>query len=239
MGETQAARPGTPFAAVLFDCDGVLVDSETITIRVLAAMLRELGWEISEEETVRTFIGRVLQDKWEVILQHTGIRITDAWIHEFHVRRDDALRVSVQPIPGAHEMLAQIAERWGDRIALASGADRVKLEMQLGVTDIGRWFGDRVFSGMEQPRSKPAPDVYLAAARALGIDAADALVIEDTVAGVTAGIAAGATVFGFSSGSSVSTDPAVLREAGATLVFSSMAELPGLIEGWNEEPTAG
>jgi len=169
VGETQAARPGTPFAAVLFDCDGVLVDSETITIRVLAAMLRELGWEISEEETVRTFIGRVLQDEWEVILQHTGIRITDAWIHEFHVRRDDALRVSVQPIPGAHEMLAQIAERWGDRIALASGADRVKLEMQLGVTDIGRWFGDRVFSGMEQPRSKPAPDVYLAAARALGI----------------------------------------------------------------------
>lgn len=220
----------SPFSAVLFDCDGVLVDSETITIGLLAEMLRELGWEISYEETVRTFIGRALVDEWEVILANTGFRITDAWIHEFHVRRDDALRVSVRPVAGADEMLAAITERFGERIALASGADRVKITMQLEVTRLGRWFGDRVFSGMEQAHSKPAPDVYLAAAAALGVDPATALVVEDTVAGVTAGIAAGATVFGFSPGSPVSTHPDALRGAGASLVFSSMSELPGLID---------
>lgn len=222
----------SPFSAVLFDCDGVLVDSETITIGLLAEMLRELGWEISYEETVRTFIGRALVDEWEVILANTGFRITDAWIHEFHVRRDDALRLSVRPIAGVEAMLTVITERFGDRIALASGADRVKITMQLEVTGLGRWFGDRVFSGMEQPRSKPAPDVYLAAAAALGVDPASALVIEDTVAGVTAGIAAGATVFGFSPESPVSTEPGMLRGAGASTVFSEMSELPGLIDGW-------
>lgn len=229
-GALRTAHP--PFAAVLFDCDGVLVDSETITIRVLAEMLRELGWEISYEETVRTFIGRALVDEWEVILANTGFRITDAWVHEFHVRRDDALRAGVQPMPGAERMLAAVAERFGDRIALASGADRVKIAMQLEVTGLGRWFGDRVFSGMELAASKPAPDVYLAAAAALGVDPADALVVEDTVAGVTAGIAAGATIFGFSTGSAVSTPPEALRGAGASLVCSSLEELPGLIDAY-------
>ncbi|SDQ20412.1 HAD family hydrolase [Leucobacter chromiiresistens] len=229
-GALRTAR--LPFAAVLFDCDGVLVDSETITIRVLAEMLRELGWEISFEETVRAFIGRALVDEWEVILANTGFRITDAWVHEFHVRRDDALRVDVAPMPGAERMMAEVVERFGDRIALASGADRVKITMQLDVTGLGRWFGDRVFSGMELAASKPAPDVYLAAAAALGVDPADALVVEDTVAGVTAGIAAGATVFGFSTGSAVSTRPEALRGAGASLVFSSLEELPGLIDAY-------
>lgn len=227
-----------PFSAVLFDCDGVLVDSETITIQLLAEMLRELGWDISYDEAVRTFIGRALVDEWEVILSQTGFRITDAWIQEFHVRRDDALRVSVRPMAGAEAMIAEIAERFGERIALASGADRVKIEMQLDVTGLGRWFGDRVFSGMEQPRSKPAPDVYLAAAAALGVDPVSALVIEDTVAGVTAGIAAGATVFAFSSASPVSTDPEALRAAGASLVFADMSELPRIIEGWIARPVA-
>ncbi len=229
-GALRTAR--LPFAAVLFDCDGVLVDSETITIRVLAEMLRELGWEISYEETVRAFIGRALVDEWEVILANTGFRITDAWVHEFHVRRDDALRVDVEPMPGAERMMAEVVERFDDRIALASGADRVKITMQLDVTGLGRWFGDRVFSGMELAASKPAPDVYLAAAAALGVDPADALVVEDTVAGVTAGIAAGATVFGLSTGSAVSTRPEALRGAGASLVFSSLEELPGLIDAY-------
>ncbi|MFD5600980.1 HAD family hydrolase [Leucobacter sp. NPDC058333] len=232
MTRIAAAEPGPGFSAVLFDCDGVLVDSELITVRLIAEMLGELGWEISEEEAVRTFIGRALVDEWEVIFEHTGVRITEEWIHAFHVRRDDALRDSVRPIPGAEQMLAEIADRFGDRIALASGADRVKITMQLTVTGLGRWFGDRVFSGMEQARSKPAPDVYLAAAAALGVNAATALVVEDTVAGVTAGAAAGATVFAYSPDSPVSTDREALRTAGAAHVFSDMAELPGLVDEW-------
>ena len=101
--------------------------------------------------------------------------------------------------------------------------------MQLKIAGLAEYFGERVFSGMEVPRSKPAPDVYLSAADALGIDPAAAVVIEDSVAGVTAGVAAGATVFGFAPASPTHAKPSVLRAAGADFVFTDMAELPGLI----------
>ncbi|UOR02283.1 HAD family phosphatase [Leucobacter allii] len=224
------ARPA-PFAGVLFDCDGVLVDSEAITNGVLREMLHELGWPISEEECIARFIGKALRDEWAVILERTGVRIDDAWIGAFRTRRDAALRERIAPIPGVGDALAAVAGRFGERIACASGADRGKIEMQLGLTGLAHWFAGRILSGMEQPRSKPAPDVYLAAAERLGIDAAEALVVEDTVAGVTAGVAAGATVFGYSSGSPTSTPAAELVAAGASRVFTDMAQLPGLVDG--------
>lgn len=217
------------FAGVLFDCDGVLVDSESITNGVLREMLHELGWPISEPECIALFIGRALKDQWPVILDHTGHRIDDAWIGQFRERRDTALRERVTAIPGVQGALEEIRRVYGSKIAVASGADRVKIEMQLGLTGLDGFFGDRVFSGMEVPRSKPAPDVYLAAARGLKIAPDRAIVVEDTVAGVTAGVAAGATVLGYSSGAATSTQPQALRKAGAVNVFQDMADLPGLV----------
>ncbi|MGA1837206.1 HAD family phosphatase [Herbiconiux sp. 11R-BC] len=219
----------TPFSAVLFDCDGVLVDSERITNGVLHEMLHELGWPISEAECVRLFVGRALKDEWPVILEHTGFRITEEWLVEFRASRNAGIRASLQPIPGAVDAVTLIATAYGDRIACVSGADRHKVEMQLALTSLDGPFGDRVFSGMEQPRSKPAPDVYLAAAAALGIDPATAAVVEDSIAGVTAGVAAGATVLGFAPGGPVHEAPDALLEAGAALTFASMAELPALV----------
>lgn len=221
------ARP--TYAAVLFDCDGVLVDSEGITNGVLRDMLHELGWPISEAECVELFIGRALKDQWPVILEHTGVHIDGAWIGAFRARRDIALRERVTAIPGVLDALEEIRRAYGPQIAVASGADRAKVEMQLELTGLAEFFGDRVFSGMEMPRSKPAPDVYLAAARALGVAPDRAVVVEDSVAGVTAGVAAGATVLGYSNGSLTSASPEALRAAGADAVMTDMAELPGLV----------
>ena len=217
------------FAAVLFDCDGVLVDSEPITNGVLRTMLIGLGWEISERDCIDLFVGRALKDEWAVILEHTGFRIDDTWLANFRGRRDAALRAGLVPIPGARAAVRAVSTLMGDRFACVTGADRGKAEMQLKIAGLAEYFGDRVFSGMEVPRSKPAPDVYLAAADALRIDPAAAVVIEDSVAGVTAGVAAGATVFGFAPSGPTHAAPEVLRAAGATLIFTDMSELPGLI----------
>ncbi|GAA1409473.1 haloacid dehalogenase [Glutamicibacter uratoxydans] len=216
------------FSAVLFDCDGVLVDSESITNSVLRQMLIELGWDISAEECIRIFIGKALKDQWEPILEHTGVRIDEAWIASFRARRDTALRTDLQPITGAVKAVKAIHELYGENIACVTGADRAKVEMQLEIAGLSKYFGDRVFSGMECAKSKPAPDVYLTAAASLGIDPEKALVIEDTATGATAGIGAGATVFGFSNNGPTSTAPQKLLDAGAAHVFNDMAELPDL-----------
>ena len=221
--------PTPRFSAVLFDCDGVLVDSEPITNGVLRTMLIALGWEISERDCVDLFVGRALADEWAVIHEHTGFRIDDAWLASFRSRRNLALQAGLAPIAGAREAVRAVSQLMGERFACVTGADRGKVEMQLKIAGLDEYFGDRVFSGMEVARSKPAPDVYLAAAAALRIDPAAALVIEDSVAGVTAGVAAGATVYGFAPSSPTHAAPEVLRAAGATLIFTDMSELPGLI----------
>ncbi|MDV2978821.1 UNVERIFIED_CONTAM: HAD family phosphatase [Actinomycetes bacterium ARC8] len=217
------------FSAALFDCDGVLVDSESITNAVLREMLIELGWNISQEECISIFIGKALKDQWEPILENTGVRIDEQWIAGFRQRRDGALRESLQAIPGALDAVKRISAIYNGRIACATGADRGKVEMQLSLTKMAPFFGAHVYSGMECARSKPAPDVYVAAAAGLGIDPSQAAVIEDTVTGVTAGVAAGATVFGYCPGGSISSTREKLLAAGATAVFTDMVQLPGFL----------
>jgi beta-phosphoglucomutase-like phosphatase (HAD superfamily) len=135
----------------------------------------------------------------------------------------------VQPIRNAVECAALIHERFQGRIACASGADRFKVELQLDKCGLMPYFQGRIFSGHELPRSKPAPDVYLAAAAALGVDARRCAVVEDTVPGVTAGVAAGATVFGYSPHEAGHDVPQALRRAGAVSIFADMAQLPALL----------
>ena len=188
----------TAFEAVLFDCDGVLVDSESITNRVLCTMLNESGWPISTEECLREFIGKTVRSQAALIEARTGKPLTDAWMAAFYERRNAALRAELVAIDGALSAVSESHALCAGRIACASGADRAKVEMQLAQVGMAPYFEGRVFSGHELPRSKPFPDVYLAAAAALGVEPARCLVIEDTVTGVTAGVAAGATVWGLS-----------------------------------------
>jgi HAD superfamily hydrolase (TIGR01509 family) len=218
-----------PFDAVLFDCDGVLVDSEPITNRVLATMLGELGWSLSTEESMRIFTGKAVKDEAALIEARTGFAITPAWLDGFRARRNEALERELVAIPNAAIAVRALHAALDGRIACASGADRHKVELQLAKIGLLDCFEGRIFSGHETPRSKPFPDVYLAAAAALGVAPARCAVIEDTVTGAMAGVAAGATVFGYSPTDLGHSGPEALRAVGVARVFGDMAELPGLL----------
>jgi HAD superfamily hydrolase (TIGR01509 family) len=217
------------YAAVLFDCDGVLVDSEPITNGVLRDMLQERGWTLTVEECMRRFIGKAVRDERDAIERHTGQPLTEEWMVAFRARRDAALRQGLSAIPNAVAAVRQVHALYGGRIACASGADRRKVELQLHKVGLAAYFEGRVFSGHEMPRSKPHPDVYLAAAKALGVDARACVVVEDTVAGVTAGVAAGAAVLGYCPSEIGHSSAAELRRAGAQRLMVDMAELVHLV----------
>jgi len=217
------------FDAVLFDCDGVLVDSEPITNGVLRDMLAESGWVLSPAECMRLFIGKAVKDERAMIEANTGQPLTEDWMHRFRERRNAGLIAGLQAIDGAVQAVATIHEKYSGRIACASGADRFKVELQLDKCGLMPYFKGNIFSGHELPRSKPFPDVYLAAAAALGVDAARCAVIEDSVTGVLAGVAAGAAVFGYSPHAPGHSSAGDLRAAGAVTVFTDMAVLPALL----------
>ena len=217
------------YDALLFDCDGVLVDSEAITNGVLCTMLNEAGWVLAPDECMRLFIGKTVRSEAARIQAHTGKPLTDAWMAAFYERRNVRLEAELQAIDGALDAVAAVHARLGGRIACASGADRYKVEMQLQKVGLAPYFAGRVFSGHEMPATKPAPDVYLAAAAALGVPPQRCLVVEDTVTGVTAGVAAGATVVGFSPSPVGHGSPEALRAAGAVQVIAHLRELPALL----------
>ena len=217
------------FDAVLFDCDGVLVDSEPLTIGVLRDLLAESGWAMTLAECMRLFVGKTVMDEAPAIEAHTGRPLTEAWMLEFRARRNHALQTRLEPIPHIHAALQAVHAAYAGRIACASGADRIKIELQLEKVGLAEYFNGMVFSGHEMPRTKPWPDVYLAAAAALKVDPARCAVVEDTTTGVRAGVAAGATVFGYAPATSGHVDAQALMDAGAFCTFADMDQLAGLL----------
>ena len=219
------------FQALLFDCDGVLVDSEAITNGVLCQMLNEAGWALSAADCVRLFIGRTVRSQAALIEAHTGAALTDAWMDAFYARRNAALAAGLVAIDGAVAAVCALhAGGFAGRMAVASGADKPKVLMQLDKVGLAPFFGAHVYSGHDLPRTKPWPDVYLAAAAAVGAPPARCLVVEDSATGVSAGVAAGATVWGYCPRQGAHSTPQMLHEAGAQHVFDDMGELPGLIK---------
>ena len=214
------------FEAVLFDCDGVLVDSEPLTNGVLRDMLAEAGWVMSAQDCMRFFIGKAVRDERATIEARTGQALTEDWLALFRERRNQALEAGLEIIAGAHAAVAAAHAHTQQRIACASGADRFKVEMQLTKVGLIDYFDGCIFSGHEMARSKPAPDVYLAAAQHLKAAPVQCLVVEDSVTGVQAGVAAGATVWAFCP---QPEQGAALRAAGASHLFGHMADLPELL----------
>lgn len=210
------------FEAVLFDCDGVLVDSETITCGVLRDMFEEQGWRMSLQECMQRFVGHTVKSQRETIEAHTGVPLTDDWLQQFFARRNERLDAQITAIEGIHDAVAHLHDHCEGRIAVASGADRFKVEMMLKKVGLHDFFTGRIFSGHEMPRSKPFPDVYLAAAAHLQTDPARCLVVEDTTVGITAGVAAGATVWAYAA-PPAAHEP--LLQAGAARVFTGMQAL--------------
>ena len=210
------------FEAVLFDCDGVLVDSEAITCGVLRDMFEEQGWRMTLAECMQRFVGHTVKSQRAVIEAHTGVPLTDEWLAQFFERRNARLAQDITPIDGIHEAVAHVHAHCAGRIAVASGADRFKVEMMLRQVGLHPHFEGRIFSGHEMPRSKPHPDVYLAAAAHLQVDPARCLVVEDTTVGITAGVAAGACVWAYAP---PGVDEQPLLQAGAQRVLRGMHEL--------------
>lgn len=211
-------------AAVLFDCDGVLADTEALHDRILAEEITALGWEITPEEGSRRFRGFA----WDVIRPQIEQRlgpdsVPADFISNLIARVVRALEEEVEPVPGALEAVAAIAAA-GIPVAVASNSSRPELATKLRRLGLAETFRGRAFSVNDVERAKPAPDMYRAAAAACGADPHRCVVVEDSPAGARAGIAAGCRVLGFAR----HTAPDLLRAVGAE-TFTDMTELAGLL----------
>ena len=210
-----------PFELVIFDCDGVLVDSERIAVRVEAEFLAELGWPLSQAEIVERFMGRTTEHMDEAIEAQLGSRLPGDWRDQFQRRYREAFAAELVPVDGVLDALDQIAVP----TCVASSGSHDKLRFTLGHTGLYERFEGRIFSGYEVANGKPAPDLFLHAAARMGAGPARCAVVEDSLYGVLAARAAGMRVFGYAGG----LTPADRLEGEATVVFEDMRELPRLL----------
>lgn len=209
-----------PFELVIFDCDGVLVDSEPIANVVLAEMLNGLGLAVTLEDMYRDFMGRSMSTCLQIVEARLGKPPPQGFVAELKRRTAAALADGLKPVAGIEEVLDKISIP----CCVASSGDHEKMHLTLGLTGLLDRFNGKLFSVTEVARGKPYPDVFLHAAARMGAKPALTAVVEDTEVGVRAGVAAGMTVFGFSGLS----DPGKLADAGA-IVFNSMRQLPELL----------
>lgn len=209
------------FDLVIFDCDGVVVDSEPIAHEVFGNFVRSLGAELDGDRMNELFLGRRLTDCLAIIKGLTGRPTPAGALERYRAERDRALRERVQPIGDIREVLETLTVPY----CIASSGEHAKMRATLGATKLLPLFEGRLFSATEVPRGKPAPDVFLLAAERMGAAPERVVVIEDSVNGVLAGCAAGMTVFGFTSLFAAED----LATAGAARTFAAMRELPALL----------
>lgn len=213
------------FDLVIFDCDGVLVDSEPLSIRVDAIYLDRLGWPMAESEIIERFVGRSDADMRSVIEEHLGGPVPADIDAEFEAIYRETFERELRPVEGISEVLDTLAAS-GTAVCVASSGGHEKIRRSLELTRLGGYFGDRIFSATDVGRGKPAPDLFLHAAETLGVAPADCAVVEDSVYGVEAALAAGMAAFAYAGGV---TGADRLRLPGAT-VFEAMRQLPELLE---------
>jgi len=206
---------------ILFDLDGVLVDSEPIATRVLRGVLADAGLPMSEAEVERVFLGRSRGESVTIIEERLGRRVPEGFTADWQERILGALRQELQPVPG----VAAALDRLSVPVCVAWGSDPARIRLSLELAGLLPRFDGRVFSATQVARGKPAPDLFLFAARSLGAAPERCAVVEDSVLGVMAGVAAGMRVLGYAARSPAEA----LARAGAT-TFDDMALLPGLIE---------
>jgi HAD superfamily hydrolase (TIGR01509 family) len=222
---------------IIFDCDGVLVDSEIIAARVQADLLTEAGFPISAAELAETYAGLTFKDTLLRIEERAQIPLQASLIGQIETQLDRRLKNEVRAVEGAYQAAAGVSVK----SCICSNSSMHRLELTLGKTGLLPLFSGRIFSVGETPtkKPKPAPDVFIHAASTLGADPARTFVIEDSVHGVAGAKAAGMRVIGFTGGShSYPGHADVLTEAGAETVIRRWADLHGVIAAlseWSED----
>ena len=209
------------FDLVIFDCDGVVVDSERLVFEVFGLFLRSLGVHLTDEETREQFLGRTLDECMVIVERLSGKPAPRGALERYTAERDRVLRERVQAVEGIREVLETLTIPY----CIASSGGHDKMRITLGATKLMPFFEGRLFSATEVARGKPAPDIFLFAAERMGASPARTAVIEDSVNGVLAGSAAGMTVLGYVD----LTAAAKLIDAGASRTFTQMRELPALL----------
>ncbi|QIY97500.1 HAD family hydrolase [Streptomyces sp. S1D4-11] len=208
---------------VIFDNDGVLVDSEPISNTILAAYLTELGHPTSYEESIRDYMGSAMHRIHELVQDRSGQRLPEEFDDVFHGRVFAAFERELQPVPGAAQLLEKLA---ADEVpyCVASSGSHERIRVGHRKTGLDRWFDEgRVFSSQDVGRGKPAPDLFLHAAERMGVAPQRCVVVEDSPLGVRAANAAGMDVYGFTA-----MTPAA-KLTGATQLFSELGELADLL----------
>ena len=211
---------------VIFDCDGVLVDTETVSNRVLAQVLTEFGFPVTYEECRRLFVGRSMEGVTSHVEEALGRKLQADWPSYIREKTFEAFGAGIEPVVGAREVLEALAARALPYCVASSGRFE-KMRFTLGATGLLPLVEDVLFSAEEVARGKPAPDLFLHAAARMGHAPERCLVIEDSVPGVQAGIAAGMTVIGYAG--DPLTDTAALKREGAH-VISDMSALLRILD---------
>lgn len=211
---------GTRFDGVLFDCDGVLVDSERITSRVWAGLLTGIGLPTTTEQSLATYLGNSMARCIEIVTEKLGHTPPSDLLPRFYADVKVALETEVTPVDGIIDVLDAL-DAAGVGYGVASNGEHEKMRTTLGTTGLLSRFEGRRFSAVDVARPKPAPDLFLHAARTLGFDPSRTLVIEDSPLGVQGAFTAGMTVIGYAE--LVSAERLVA--AGAVHTVSDMREL--------------
>ena len=211
----------TPIELVIFDCDGVLVDSEPIAVRTHVTIGAELGWPLTGDDVMERFVGRSAVSNGEQIAARLGAGAAVTWQRRFEELHREAVDRELVAVDGIQEALDGIALP----VCVASSGSHDKMRHTLGRTGLYGRFDGRVFSATEVARGKPEPDLFLYAARQLGVEPAACAVVEDSKYGVRAARAAGMRAFGYAGG----LTPAAWLEGPGTVVFDDMRKLPQLL----------
>ena len=207
---------------VIFDCDGVLVDTEGPSSAAIAAFFTQMGVAVSAEECRRLFQGKPMEAICAEMAERAGMEPDPELPQKVRAEVVHALQDLSAPIPGVGDLLEVLASK-DIPVCVGSSGSVPKMRLTLGNAGLLPFFEDRLFSGQDVGRGKPAPDVFLAAAAAMGHSCSDAVILEDSVVGVRAGVASGARVLGYAG--DPFADAAALESEGAEVVFD-MAMVP-------------
>lgn len=220
--KVELKKLNVSFDLVIFDCDGVLVDSERLAIQVDQEVLAELGWILSIEEVVERFVGRSNQYFKMEVENHLKIKLPQNWSSVLNKRYRQIFKKDLTSIPGVESALDRITQQ----TCVASSGSFEKIEFTLGHTGLLPRFDGRIFSADQVTNGKPAPDLFQFAAAQLDVAPDRCVVVEDSPAGIQAGLSAGMTVIAFSAG----LVPEEKLKFDGVQVLTKMDSLPDLLE---------